>query len=180
MPAHKVIQPTKQCRVCPNIFSKPPHTSNQMWESRETCSKRCGATHKNKYGTYTLVTKFCKNSECEQPFTKKKKDTHEHFAKQEYCSVSCGKVGKKGESNNSWAGDDIGYFGIHTWMQKTYGKPQFCEYCKRSDDRMYHWANLSGKYLRDRKDWARLCVPHHSALDKGKIVIPTFSLTDIK
>lgn len=31
-----------------------------------------------------------------------------------------------------------------------------------------HWANISGKYLRDITDWVRLCVSCHKYFDKQK------------
>jgi hypothetical protein len=160
------IQPTKMCRVCKSVFSKPPHLSYVAWNMRETCSKICGATHKNKQGTYESLTKICKNPDCHKLFIKSKKNTHAFFERQQYCSISCGKTGKrKGKLNNKWLGDDVTYVGLHAWMRKNFGKPQFCERCKRSDARMYHWANISGKYVRDRNDWIRLCVPCHKKSD---------------
>lgn len=157
----------KQCRVCNSPFTKPVHLGYKSWEKRETCSKSCGATHKGADGTYRLTVKICKNKLCLQPFTKSKKDTHEHFNNQKYCSISCGKVGKQiGENNIKWKGDSVGYFALHAWIQRQYGKPQFCEHCKTSERRMYHWANVSKEYKRDRDDWLRLCVPCHRKFDK--------------
>ena len=34
---------------------------------------------------------------------------------------------------------------------------------------MYQWSNISGKYLRDVKDWQRLCVLCHSKYDRATI-----------
>ena len=158
------IQPTKDCRVCKLTFSKPPNISHKMWSIRETCSKACGATHKNIHGTYNPLSKKCQ--QCGKSFTKTRKNTHSFFERQKYCSISCGKKGKrKGILNNKWLGDDVTYVGLHAWMRKTYGTPQFCEHCKCSNRRMYHWANISGKYIRDRNDWLRLCVPCHKKFD---------------
>ena len=168
MPYPKRIQPTKQCRVCPRIFTKPVHTSDKVWETRFTCSKECGATHKNLDGDYRPMAKKCENPECRKMYAKALKDTYKHFQRQRYCSISCGKKGKTGDKNNSWVGDKIGYEGVHTWMDRTYGKPEFCEVCKTTAKRMYHWANISDEYKRDRADWMRMCVPHHREFDYAK------------
>lgn len=165
MPAHKKIQPTKICRVCEGVFSKAPHSNIVAWDKRETCSKVCGATHRNSDGSYKPIVKFCGHPKCRKPFIKNRKDTYEHFVKQIYCSISCGKLGKDNESSNSWSGDDVGYSGIHRWVNKNYGKPAFCEMCKDVSRKMYHWANISNGYRRERKDWIRLCVPCHKKFD---------------
>jgi len=64
-------------------------------------------------------------------------------------------------------GDDVGYKGLHLWVQKQRGKPTICEFCgdtsKLPQD--YQWANLSGDYLRDIQDWARLCRSCHAYYD---------------
>jgi len=156
------IQPTKECRVCKAIFSKPPNIRLSTWSTRQTCSRACGATHKNHNGTYEPIAKVCKYKECRQIFTKPKKDTHEHFTSQEYCSISCSKMGRyNGSANGNWRGEWASYGAIHLWIRRKFGKPEFCEHCKTSERRMYHWANVSGEHKRDRNDWLRLCVPCH-------------------
>lgn len=166
MPAHKKTQPIKTCRVCSSEFSKPPHLGLKSWALRECCSKICGATHKGFDDSYRPLVKTCENKFCREYFTKAKNDTHEHFLTQKYCSISCAKVGKRtGEENNKWLGDEVGYSGVHLWIRRAYGRPQFCEHCRTSARRMYHWANRTGKYLRDREDWLRLCVPCHRKYD---------------
>lgn len=74
----------------------------------------------------------------------------------------------KGEKNVNWKGDKVGYFALHAWLNRVYGRPFLCEICKTDKKRVYHWANVSDLYLRDRSDWKRLCVPCHSAFDKNK------------
>jgi hypothetical protein len=77
---------------------------------------------------------------------------------------------RKNEKSPFWIGDDIGYMGLHTWLYKNYGKAKHCENdnclgrCKT-----YEWSNISGKYLRDRKDFQQLCRVCHKAFDKGKL-----------
>lgn len=162
----KKEQPTKQCRVCGELFSKPPHKSFDIWNTMVCCSKICGATKPNSNGSYMPAIKYCQYKGCKQPFLKGKKDTYEHFARQMYCCISCGKMGKrKGKLNNKWLGDQVSYRGIHLYITQNFGKPEFCEHCKTSERRMYHWANISGEHKRDRNDWLRLCVPCHKKFD---------------
>lgn len=163
------MEDAKNCRVCGKLFTRPPRLSFKSWtEVRVTCSKQCGATNRNYKGTYEPLAKVCANPDCRITFVKKKRDTHKHFATQRFCSISCSKMGiSKGSLNNNWRGDDVGYQGVHIWMRKTYGQPEFCEHCKTSEHRMYHWANISREYKRERSDWLRLCVPCHHRYDKS-------------
>lgn len=65
-----------------------------------------------------------------------------------------------------WKGDNVGYFGVHDWISKHFGQPKECKECGMKDrKRMYHWANLTGKYLRNIKDWKRMCVSCHRKYD---------------
>lgn len=64
-----------------------------------------------------------------------------------------------------WKGDDVGYFGLHDWIEKHYGRPKECEVCGLNDPkRKYHWANLTN-YKRDRNDFKRMCVSCHRKYD---------------
>lgn len=53
------------------------------------------------------------------------------------------------------------YRSRHDWIQRKLGKPNYCCACKVSDNRKYHWANISGDYLKDVSDWKRMCVRCH-------------------
>lgn len=57
------------------------------------------------------------------------------------------------------------YAAIHMWIRRHHGTPQNCDNCKTTEVRMYHWANISGTYKRERADWLRLCVPCHKNND---------------
>lgn len=72
---------------------------------------------------------------------------------------------KKGTANPMWKGDFVKYPALHTWMITNYGRPNECEFCGSTDRKMYHWANKTGMYKRDRSDWLRLCVPCHKKYD---------------
>ena len=70
-----------------------------------------------------------------------------------------------GDKHHLWKGDSIGYSGIHKWIQRTLGNPKICWECNITTARKYEWANISGEYLRDIKDWKRLCTLCHAKLD---------------
>lgn len=70
-----------------------------------------------------------------------------------------------GEKNSKWKGDQASYAAKHIWVNNNFGRPQRCEHCGTTEKRMYHWANISGTYKRERSDWLRLCVPCHKGHD---------------
>lgn len=65
------------------------------------------------------------------------------------------------------------YIAIHVWVSKTLGRPSRCSSC--SEDGLsggrIHWANISGYYLREIKDWVRLCAKCHSRYDRGLLTV---------
>lgn len=71
----------------------------------------------------------------------------------------------KGERNGLWKGANASYAAKHIWMTTNFGRPQKCDSCGTTEKRMYHWANVSGTYTRQRDDWLRLCVPCHKSND---------------
>jgi len=77
-----------------------------------------------------------------------------------------------GEGINSpwWKGDKIGYTGKHHRIIAQLGSANHCENCGLDDeDRMYHWANKSGKYKMELNDWMSLCVSCHRLYDYGNM-----------
>lgn len=99
-----------------------------------------------------------------------------------YCSRACRNVGaklgfKEGEEHQLWYGKGRTWKGtlgeyrtLHEWVERQLGKPNTCESCGKSglSGRKIHWANKSGRYLREKNDWLRLCVPCHIANDRPK------------
>lgn len=77
------------------------------------------------------------------------------------CSNQC----MRGEGNPRWKGDAAGYSTKHMWLRGRYGCPKKCEECGTEVSKKFEWANLSGKYKRDRSDWKRLCIKCHRKLD---------------
>lgn len=115
--------------------------------------------------------KYCLN--CGKKFYNPYGFSLKQWLKTKFCSRKCfgafdGKqrVGMDESRHAHWKGDKVGYYGIHDWMTKHYGQPVGCEECGLNDPkRQYHWANLSGNYLRDRNDFKRMCVSCHRKYD---------------
>lgn len=76
-------------------------------------------------------------------------------------------LAQMGEKHHNWKGDDVGYKGLHDWISRNYGKPMICWYCKSKDAKKYEWANISGKYRRDKDDWMRLCASCHDLFERN-------------
>ena len=76
------------------------------------------------------------------------------------------------KNHPNWKGDKIGYRGLHMWVELHLGKPKKCEHCEKDGltGRQIHWANKSGKYLRNLKDWIRLCSSCHGEHDSKSII----------
>lgn len=75
---------------------------------------------------------------------------------------------KKGQNlnhkNYKWKGDEVGYYGLHTWVNRTLRKAEACVSCGSTKN--VQWANKTYKYIRDIKDWISLCRRCHMKYDK--------------
>jgi hypothetical protein len=78
----------------------------------------------------------------------------------------------QGEENKCWKGDKAGYGAKHMWVRKMFGqaKNYSCMFCgfKGEKGRRIEWANISGKYRREPKEWTTLCKKCHAAFDSMK------------
>lgn len=89
----------------------------------------------------------------------------------------------QGELHPQWKGEEVGYHALHAWLKRKFGKPDNCEnmdcvYPRKNaagkiiiSPKRYHWANLSGEYLRDRSDYIQLCSSCHKKMDMGIVYI---------
>lgn len=68
----------------------------------------------------------------------------------------------------NWRGNRVGYWGIHSWIEKQLGTPRRCEKCGTTSAKKYDWSNKSGNYKRNISDWQRLCVTCHFYYDRKK------------
>ena len=61
-------------------------------------------------------------------------------------------------------GENVGYSGLHKWVQKKLGKANKCEF-DNSHFGKFEWANKSHKYKRKLTDWIQLCNLCHQKYD---------------
>jgi len=101
---------------------------------------------------------------------------------QKYCSYDCSdkflfqsnhepwnKGLEYGKSNWLRKENPKEYRNLHSRIERKFGKPNFCEICKRTDnDTIYDWANISNEYKENRGDWQRLCRKCHNQSDYAK------------
>ena len=83
----------------------------------------------------------------------------------------------KGVNHWNWKGGKVGYDALHTWLVREFGKAYKCEmkgciYPRNNargelmkNPKRYEWANITGKYLRKRKDWMMMCPSCHRKYD---------------
>lgn len=67
----------------------------------------------------------------------------------------------------NWEGENAGYTSKHDWLYLKFGQPSICEDCGNKTAKKYEWANVSGKYKRERSDWKRLCTSCHHKFDNS-------------
>lgn len=72
----------------------------------------------------------------------------------------------KGERSYLWKGQGASYNVIHRWLSHWYGRPSKCEICGTTKSKKFEWANISGKYIRDRADFKRVCISCHRVMDR--------------
>lgn len=75
---------------------------------------------------------------------------------------------RRGHRHPMWKGDAVGYNALHGWVARTLGIPKECCKCGvKGSRRKIHWANKSGRYLRNSEDWMPLCGRCHRKHDKA-------------
>lgn len=72
---------------------------------------------------------------------------------------------RTGVKNSKWKGDKAGEDAMHDWIKRKLGTPNYCEHCKKSDKRVYDWANKDHSYKRKIEDYMRLCRSCHRKYD---------------
>jgi len=72
-----------------------------------------------------------------------------------------------GKLNGMWKGDNVGYYGIHDWLNFYFHKDK-CEFCNSKNN--LQWANKDGKYRRIREDYFILCSKCHKKYDWNKSI----------
>ncbi len=70
----------------------------------------------------------------------------------------------RGEQTGGYKGDRAKYAARHMWAKANFENKEKCDHCGANERRL-EWANISGKYKRERSDWIILCVPCHRRFD---------------
>lgn len=135
---------TKQCITCNKTITKAKWEGITRWNNRKYCSLQC-------------------RQAWNKGLTKKDPRVQSYINKSKSTQFTSDNM--KGDKNTNWKGDNASYYAKHMWVNNNFGKPKICEQCKTTEDVMYHWANISGKHIRNRRDWLRLCVPCHRKYD---------------
>src|SRR3990167_5552471 len=141
----------KNCKICKKEFKCFP------WEDkrgRSMCSKKCRHAYQSVLWK-TGVLKGHKNTmEIRQKLSKslKGRTAWNKGLKKWWVTPTEFKKGENlGENNPNWKGDDVGYFALHSWIDREAGKAIVCQICGSTGGKKNgcHWANTSGKYRRD-------------------------------
>lgn len=157
----------KQCFKCKEIkpidkFYKHPQMLDGHLNKCIECAKKDSST-----GIYKVKCKICKIiffvSKSEFTSRNGKRGTG-----RKTCSRECWYKWFNGKNVYSFKGEKAGYAAKHKWVSKKLGNPKYCEHCKKTNKKIYHWSNISGKYRLNISDWQRLCVKCHSKYDIDK------------
>lgn len=87
-----------------------------------------------------------------------------------YCSHRCSKMGDLNPSKQKATNHGLSpveYATVHNRVRAARGSAFGCSHCLTTEDRVYHWANVSGNYD-DVSDYINLCVPCHDRFDRNK------------
>jgi hypothetical protein len=82
------------------------------------------------------------------------------------------------ESNPNWAGKDVGLVALHAWLRRKVGKATKCKDCGSS--KQVDWANISGEYKRDIKDYKQQCRKCHMKEDGRMDILKGYNLSRLK
>ena len=154
----------KKCFKCGKIkllsdFYKHSEMSDGHINKCKECAKKDSAT-----GIHKVICKICGKA-----FYVNKSELTSRGGKRgtgrKTCSRECWNKWHRGKNTYNWKGDKAGYSALHKWIKQKLGSPNYCEHCKTTKAKCYHWSNISGRYLRKVSDWQRLCVSCHSKYD---------------
>jgi len=157
----------KRCFKCNKIkplneFYKHSKMADGHLGKCKECTKKDTST-----GIYKTVCKVCGK----EFYTNKGELTSRNGTRgtgRKTCSRKCWYKWARGKNIYNYKGENAGYTAKHKWIKNECGNPKYCEHCKKTNKKMYHWSNISGKFLRNISDWQRLCVSCHSKYDLEK------------
>ena len=163
---------TKECIYCKNIFSKGRDEANARWDKRLYCSRKCNDIDKRGMIRKPSTKRICQ--QCNKEFIKHYECTWIRWQNRKFCSKECADIGKirkapstafkKGNIPVNFKKVDYGYQAVHQWLRNHFTKSGICEDCGAVAKTQ--WANITGRYLRDRKDFKELCYSCHSKMDR--------------
>lgn len=143
------MNPTKNCECCGREYVKPKNCSRSDWTTRRFCSTPCRVSV---FSQSNLGKKFSMATRRKIAESKRKNPTV-----------------MIGAEHPLWVGDRVGYFALHSWVQRWKGRPCECEHCgAKSDECRLHWANIDHKYRRVLEDFIGLCASCHKKFDLAK------------
>lgn len=130
-------------------------------ESRKKISNSAKERYKN--STKLVLCKKC-SKEFRVPISRFKD------GRGKYCSKKCMYADKKGVrysiKTEFKTKENIGYSGIHSWLIRKFGRPNFCEFCKTKVAKRFEWAKKKDcDYERKRENFIRLCSGCHKKYD---------------
>lgn len=111
--------------------------------------------------------KFMSQKEIGDHYNVSQKVVFSWFQKQNIQSRIPYKRNQTGSANSSWKGSEATYAALHYRVEAERGKPSLCQVCGTMDNRIYEWANLTGRYD-DINDYMRMCRPCHRQYDKNR------------
>ena len=109
------------------------------------------------------LSKFCKCGCGEFSPIAKRNDKRRGHLKDHPISYIHGHYKKFAEDNPSWKGNEVGYKGIHKFVNRLWPRNGKCEHCKRITNTQY--ASKDHKYSRHRKGYLELCFNCHVIYD---------------
>lgn len=73
----------------------------------------------------------------------------------------------RGTNNYLWKGDSAGYFPIHSWLIRNFGKAKMCENKECSGiGKRFEWALIRGRqHSHNRDNYMQLCASCHRRYD---------------
>lgn len=150
--------PCTECKKA--IYVYPSEMGKSMHFCARACQTAWKRTHGNEINQHLSkrISKVCEY--CKQPFI-----VHAYRSDTaRFCSQSCKGRAVPEELHSSWKGDDVGYHGIHSWVNKHKGRAdaQKCVFCKKQ---ARDWANIDGEYMRNKADYISLCRSCHHRYD---------------
>ena len=148
--AGKVALKCRQCDSSYLVFSYRRLTS-------KFCSYRCAARSRVPWN------KGLKNAQTHSDETRKKM-SRLHKGKWPWWAQ------KYGSEHVLWKGNRVSYSALHHWVRRKLGSANHCVECGLDEipigkKKYFDWANISGNYQRDLKDWKQLCKKCHVAFD---------------